>query len=428
MIQLFYETTQSSSSSNSNSNSSAFVEFLEKALGWLPHHWALTAAYILLALLIAFVFGFFWRTKWIISKVIIYGLTVGIAATFYFVIKGKIDNDQSDHQILAFSTTLVALSVYIVLKLIFSLIVGLVSLIRIPTIKLKKISKIKRLLTGIGNVAVSIPGVMLIANITLTNDKGKERDFLEKTTNLFGVKPLTVGQGASVSGLGYAIRDIYKVIRNDEKLIAILQKPAGEWTSENKKDLQEAAESFAALLNNNNTRSTAISILKKTNLGDDIVGNSNLKEYITLADVASNSNPQYITGTPEQKKAILTNNIIDVLKQKITDYTNSNKEAGVIDASKYGQYIRTADIVAKNLNDEAKKDLVKYVSGLVDKSLPDDKDKFDSVKVMQAAFDEFQKIGQMVLKSTDTTSSSSSTQSSPRQLDESVALMPNAQG
>ncbi|QDF65130.1 hypothetical protein [Mycoplasma nasistruthionis] len=428
MIQLFYETTQSSSSSDSNQNSSAIVEFLEKALGWLPHHWALTAAYILLALLIAFVFGFFWRTKWIISKVIIYGLTVGIAGAFYFIVKGKIDNDQSDHQILAFSTTLVALSVYIVLKLIFALIVGLVSLIRIPTIKLKKISKIKRLLTGIGNVAISIPGVMLIANVTLSNDKGKERDFLEKTTNLFGVKPLTIGQGASVSGLGYAIRDIYKVIRNDEKLIAILQKPAGEWTPENKKDLQEAAESFAALLNNNNTRSTAISILKKTDLGDDIVGNSNLKEYITLADVASNSNPQYITGTPEQKKAILTNNIIDVLKQKITDYTNSNKEAGVIDASKYGQYIRTADIVAKNLNDEAKKDLVKYVSGLVDKSLPDDKDKFDSVKVMQAAFDEFQKIGQMVLKSTDTTSSSSSTQSSPRQLDESVALMPNAQG
>ncbi|MFV8401351.1 hypothetical protein [Mycoplasma sp. 005V] len=399
MNTLFEVAASASAQSESSSSASQFEDIIKilknitnsvgNAAIWLP-------IVIIALLVISFLIGFWFNYKWSIFKFAAIVLTMIISAiVFKFAseaIQRHLENENEANQIfrsgLPFALTIFAIICYLSLRGLFFVITFIIHLARINKRKEKKTKRIAngkrgnriwtRLLFGTTNVVLTIPGTLLLSNLVTT--AMVDDATTSKTTNI-GVKIMTGGKGASLSGIGIGTISLLELFQKGSKLFNTLQNPENKWTKEELKDIVDTLHSSAALLNNQDVRNTISNIAKDVAAKNapEIAQKTGVNKYIEdTRKELEKENPLFVTLSPEEQSKEVTKYAINQIKS-IDNYDQLGMGEEV------AEYLNVAKYVISAVSDDTRKSLAHIFAETLN-SAPSVKNQINAEAVINELF------------------------------------------
>ncbi|SJZ58005.1 EI24 domain-containing protein [Mycoplasmopsis verecunda] len=395
-ISYFFEATEQQSS-NSNNGLDTIINFLKNlsdklngATVWLP--------IVITALIaIAFLLGFWFNYKWTIFKVVAIVITIVATILFYNLVSEQIANRLKDDDTtnttvqsgLPFISTLVAIIIYLSIRVFFFFITLIIQLAtkkkRKEKAALRKESGHRgnriwtRVLFGGTNAILTIPGTLLIANVITTGIP--TTNSTTKSTSL-GVKMMTGGKGASLSGLGAGVIAGIDLFKKGNTLFELMQKDPSNLS---KKDLDELTQALGAttnILNNedvqNVIKEVATSYVKKE---VQVINKTlNTDEYLDkLVQHVEETNSSYKLADDAQKKDILTSYAIEQINKKGDEFMGQAESASA------KEYLNVARYVISSLNKDTRNSLATISASILNMD-PNIESKINTEQVTKAIF------------------------------------------
>ncbi|MHA3839043.1 hypothetical protein ACX1NB_00510 [Mycoplasma sp. HF14] len=398
MLQYFSEGTSANSGplSSISNELSPVVEGMASVAPYLP--------YIILGLCaLAFLIGFWFNYKWSIFKVVSIILTMIICVVLYnttpeIVAKVASDSESKDTETIAkaavpFFITILAIPIYWSIRGLFFFITLIIQLCTIKRRKKKKEArKAKgkrgnriwtRFLFGTTNAVLTLPGTLLMSNVVTT---AMNNTSAANATNV-GVKIMTAGKGASVSGIALGTVAIADLFNTGSRLFTAMQNPESEWTKEQLREIVEALNKSSAVLNNtdfqNMVKDIAWNYVSKEN-SDTISKDSGLNDYIEKSkEKLEKENPNFNSLSKEEQNKELTKYIVDEINN-VQDY----KDLGLSDKAK--EYLNVAKYLVSSLTPSAQENLT-HISAQIFNLIPVVKESINTQDVMKALFDNLSK-------------------------------------
>ncbi|MFV8474729.1 hypothetical protein [Mycoplasma sp. Z631] len=361
---------------------------------WLP-------IVIIVLFALAFVIGFWFNYKWSIFKVVAIVLTMIISAVIYKYgsdvvhtqLKDQKEIDQIVRSGLPFALTILAIIIYLSIRGFFFVVTFIIHLCTIKKRKDKKTKRIAsgkrgnriwtRFLFGTTNAVLTLPGTLLLSNVVTT---AMVNDTSTSKATTFGVKLMTAGKGASLSGIGVGTVSLIELFQKGSKLFQTLQDPESKWTKEQLSEIVDTLNSSAALLNNPDVRNV-ISQAAKEYAADKaaaIAQNSGALDYIkNVKDKLREQNPLFDTLSAQEQSKQVTNYAIKQINS-ITNYEELGINKDVV------AYLNVAKYVISSVSDDTRKSLAHIAAETLNAD-KDIKNQINAESVVNALFDNLSK-------------------------------------
>ncbi|MFV8468117.1 hypothetical protein ACNQ2K_00380 [Mycoplasma sp. VS292A] len=361
---------------------------------WLP-------IVIVVLFALAFIIGFWFNYKWSIFKVVAIVLTMIISAVVYKYgsdlvhsqLKDQKEVDQIIRSGLPFALTVLAMIIYLSLRGFFFVITFIIHLCTINKRKDKKTKRIAsgkrgnriwtRFLFGTTNAVLTLPGTLLLSNVVTT---AMVNDTSTSKATTFGVKLMTAGKGASLSGIGVGTVSLIELFQKGSKLFQTLQNPENKWTKEQLKEIVDTLNSSAALLNNPDVRNV-ISQAAKEYAADNaklIATASGALDYISnTRDKLREQNPLFDTLSAQEQSKQVTEYAINQINS-IKNYEDLGINKDVV------SYLNVAKYVISSVSDDTRKAIAHIAAETLnaDKEI---KDQINAEAVVNALFESLSK-------------------------------------
>ncbi|WP_416756237.1 hypothetical protein ACM0IS_00100 [Mycoplasma aquilae ATCC BAA-1896] len=361
---------------------------------WLP-------IVIIVLITLAFLIGFWFNYKWSIFKVVAIVLTMIISAVVYKYgsdlvhsqLKDQKEVDQIIRSGLPFALTVLAMIIYLSLRGFFFVITFIIHLCTINKRKNKKRKRIEsgkrgnriwtRFLFGTTNAILTLPGTLLLSNIVTT---AMVNDTSTSKATTFGVKLMTAGKGASLSGIGVGAVSLLELFQKGSKLFETLQNPESKWTKEQFNEIVDTLHSSAALLNNPDVIKVIAQAAKEiaTDKASAIAHESGALDYIDkIKRNLREENPLFDTLSAQEQSKQVTDYAIKEIKS-IENYENLGVNKDVV------AYLNVTKYVISSVSPDTRKALAHILAETLnaDKNI---KSQINTEAFVNALFDSLSK-------------------------------------
>ncbi|MFV8479628.1 hypothetical protein ACNQ2L_01365 [Mycoplasma sp. T193] len=361
---------------------------------WLP--------IVIIALFaIAFLIGFWFNYKWSIFKVVAIILTMIISAVIYKYgseavhsqLKDQKEMDQIIRSGLPFALTVLSIIIYLSIRGFFFVITFIIHLCRIKKRKDKKNKRIAsgkrgnriwtRFLFGTTNAVLTLPGTLLLTNVVTT---AMVNDTSASKATTFGVKLMTAGKGASLSGIGVGAVSLLELFQKGSKLFETLQNPESKWTKEQFNEIIDTLHSSAALLNNPDVRKVIAQAAKEiaTDKASTIAHESGALDYIDkIKRNLREENPLFDTLSAQEQSKQVTDYAIKEIKS-IENYENLGVNKNVV------EYLNVSKYVISSVSPDTRKSLAHILAETLNAD-KDIKSQINTEAFVNALFDSLSK-------------------------------------